>query len=139
MNYSLVATDRMQAVPPTNGGPQEDRAVLKRLVVTFLAIIGLIVPTAVPLSATAPLERLGCKQNLANATANVAAMRARVKSISSAPGPAICNATSLYFFEMVKVRALTAACKNGPDHERELGRLDADVEQINEAIAARCS
>jgi hypothetical protein len=27
----------------------------------------------------------------------------------------------------------------GPARERELGRLDADVEHANEAIAARCS
>jgi hypothetical protein len=30
-------------------------------------------------------------------------------------------------------------CKSGPERERELGRLDADVEHINEEIAARCS
>ena len=40
--------------------------------------------------------------------------------------------------EVVKARAVTALCKSGPERERELGRLDADVEHINEAIAARC-
>jgi len=39
----------------------------------------------------------------------------------------------------VKARAITALCKNGPEQERELGRLDADVETINNTIAARCS
>jgi hypothetical protein len=29
-------------------------------------------------------------------------------------------------------------CKSGAERERDLGRLDADVEHINEAIAARC-
>ena len=33
---------------------------------------------------------------------------------------------------------MTALCKSGTERERELGRLDADVEHINEAIAARC-
>jgi len=33
---------------------------------------------------------------------------------------------------------MTALCKSGPERERELGRLDADVEHINGAIAARC-
>jgi hypothetical protein len=41
-------------------------------------------------------------------------------------------------FTFVKTRAVTALCKNGVDRERDLGRLDADVEHINEAIAARC-
>ena len=41
--------------------------------------------------------------------------------------------------ELVKARAVTALCKSGPERERELGRFDADVEHINEAIAARCS
>ncbi|MGB8137311.1 MAG: hypothetical protein WCF15_11085 [Pseudolabrys sp.] len=47
--------------------------------------------------------------------------------------------TRLYFLEVVKARAATALCKSGPERERELGRFDADVEHINEAIAASCS
>ena len=118
---------------------------LKRFVLAFLAFIGLIVPAALLLAllaapaSPAPLERPGCEQTLAGSIANVTAMQARVQSLSAAPGPAICKATRLYFLEVVKARAVTALCKNGPDRERELGRLDADVEHINEAIAARCS
>ena len=48
-------------------------------------------------------------------------------------------ATRLYFLEVVKARAVAALCKTGPEREREIGRLDADVEHANEAIAARCS
>jgi hypothetical protein len=33
---------------------------------------------------------------------------------------------------------MTAVCKTGSERERDLGRLDVDVEQANEAIAARC-
>jgi hypothetical protein len=44
-----------------------------------------------------------------------------------------------YFLEVVKARAVTALCRSGPERERELGRFDADVEHVNEAIAARCS
>jgi len=40
---------------------------------------------------------------------------------------------------MVKARAVTALCKSGPERDRDLGRLDADVAHINDAIAARCS
>ena len=54
-------------------------------------------------------------------------------------GKDVCSATRLYFIEVVKARSVTALCKSGPERERELGRFDADVEHINEAIAARCS
>jgi hypothetical protein len=47
------------------------------------------------------------------------------------------SATAL-ILELVKARAVTALCKNGPERERDLGRFDADVAQINEVIAARC-
>ena len=119
---------------------------LKRFIYAFLAFIGLIVPGAfalallmAPPAPAAPLEPPGCDRNLANATANVATLQARIKSINAARGPEICNATRLYFLEVVKARAVTAVCKSGPDRDRALGRLDADVEHINEAIAARCS
>jgi len=119
--------------------------VLKRFVVAFVAFIALIVPTALLMAmlvapaSPAPLERPGCEQNLASAMANVAAMQARLKTLAATPGPAICNATRLYFLEVVKARAVTALCKDGADRERDLGRLDADVEHLNDAIAARCS
>ena len=118
---------------------------LKRFVAAFFTFIGLIVPAALLLAmlaapaSPAPLERPGCEQSLASAMANIAAMQARVRNLASAPGPAMCNTTRLYFLEVVKARAVTALCKDGSDRERDLGRLDADVEHINEAIAARCS
>jgi hypothetical protein len=59
--------------------------------------------------------------------------------MGAAQSAEICSATRLYFLEVVKARALTAVCKTGPDRDRELGRLDADVTHINEAIAARCN
>ena len=118
---------------------------LKRFVVAFFTFVGLIVPTTLLLAMLAapaypaPLERPGCEQNLASAMANVAAMQARMKTLAATPGPAICNATQLYFLELVKARAVTALCKDGADRDRALDRLDADVEHINAAIAAKCS
>ena len=67
-----------------------------------------------------------------SASAGIAAMQARIERCLHAPGTEVCAATRLYFLEVVKARAVTALCKNGPDRERELGRLDADVEPINE-------
>jgi len=120
--------------------------VLKRFICAFLAFIGLILPATfvlallmAPPSPAAPIEHPGCDRNLADVTANVSALQARVKSTSTVNGADICSATRLYFLEVVKARAMTAVCKSGPDRDRELGRLDADVEHINEAIAARCS
>lgn len=66
-------------------------------------------------------------------------MQTRLKGLDVEERRDICTATRLYFFEVVKARTVTALCKSGPERERELGRFDADVEHINEAIAARCS
>ena len=119
---------------------------LKRFLLTFLAFIGLIVPAAfalallvAPPARPEPLQPTGCDRNLADASASVAAMQARIKSLGAGGGPEICNATRLYFLELVKTRALTAVCKTGAERERDLGRFDFDVEHTNEAIAARCS
>jgi hypothetical protein len=120
--------------------------VLKRFLTTFLAFIGLIVPTAfvlallvAPPAQPEPLQPAGCDRNLADASASVAAMQARTKSLGASGGPEICSATRLYFLELVKARALTPVCKTGAERERDLGRFDSDVEHTNEAIAARCS
>lgn len=119
---------------------------LRRFLVAFFAFVGLIVPAAfalavlaAPPATPAPILPPGCGHNLAEATSNVAVMQARVKALGSKEGQEICSATRFYFLEVVKARAVTALCKTGTDRERELGRFDADVEHINEAIAARCS
>src|SRR5262245_37661058 len=118
---------------------------LRRFAHAFFAFIGLVVPTtfalallAAPAARPEPSQPPGCDRNLASATAGVAAMQARMKDLGTGTGPEICTATRLYFLEVVKARAVTALCKNGAERERDLGRLDADVEHITEAIAARC-
>lgn len=113
----------------------------KRFILRAITFIGLVFPAAFALALLAapaqpaPLEQPGCDRNLADAYANVTSLQARMKA---AHGAEACATTRLYFLEMVKARAITAQCKSGPDHERELGRLDADVETINTTIAARC-
>lgn len=115
----------------------------KRFIVAFISFIGLVIPAAfafallaAPPARPAPLEPPSCQRNLADAFAKVSSQQARVKV---AHGAQACTATKLYFLEVVKARAVTALCKSGPERERELGRLDADVESINSAIAASCS
>ena len=117
-------------------------AVAKRFIVAFVTFIGLIIPAAFALALLvaparpAPLERPGCERNLADAIATMTVLQARAKA---AHGAEACAATRLYFLEVVKARAMTALYKSRPERERELDRLDADVENINSAIAARCS
>jgi hypothetical protein len=124
----------------------EGRSMLKRFLFAFIAFIGLVVPAAfalallaAPPASPAPLQLPGCNRNLSDAGTNVAAMQTRLKGLDAKEGKDVCTATRLYFLEVVKARAITALCKSGPERERELGRFDADVEHINEAIAARCS
>ena len=119
--------------------------VAKRFIVAFFTFIGLIFPAAFALALLAaparpaPLERPGCDRTLADANARAASLQARIKHLGAAHGAEVCAATRLYFLEVVKTRAVTALCRNGLERDRELGRLDADVETINNAIAASCS
>jgi hypothetical protein len=118
---------------------------LKRFVVSLVAFVGLIVPLTFTVAVlAAPPARQdaphlpGCDRNQADASASVAAMQARIKSLSGVDRSEICTATRLYFLEVVKARAVTALCKSGTERERDLGRFDVDVAHANEAIAARC-
>ena len=116
----------------------------RRLAFAVTPLIALAVLAALTLALLAaparpaPPEIPGCERNLAEAVAGMTAMQARMKKIRASRGPEFYSATRLYFLELVKARAVTALCKSGPDRERELGRFDADVEHINEAIAASC-
>jgi hypothetical protein len=118
---------------------------LRRFVLAFLWFAGLVVPTAfalallaAPAARSEPAIPPGCDRSLADATANVATMKARLRGLGATAGLETCTATRLYFLELVKARAVTALCKNGAERDRDLGRFDADVEHTNEAIAARC-
>jgi len=119
--------------------------VLKRFVLAFFTFAGLIIPTAFVLALlAAPAARPepaqpGCDRTLANTSAGVAALQARLKALGPSNASEMCNVTRLYFLELVKARAVAALCKNGSERERDLGRLDADVEHTNNTIAARCS
>jgi hypothetical protein len=124
---------------------EQESSVLKRFVAAFLAFVGLIVPATFTMAVLAappahPEARhlSDCDRDLADSHANVAAMRARIERLSSQDKSEICTATQLYFFEVVKARAVTALCKSGPERGRDLRRFDSDVAHINDAIAARC-
>jgi hypothetical protein len=123
----------------------QQKSLLKRLIVAFVAFVGLIVPAtftmavlAAPSAHPEAPHLPGCERNIADASASVAAMQARIKRLGGADRSEICTAMRLYFFEVVKAREVTALCKSGAELERDLGRFDADVTHANDAIAARC-
>ena len=123
----------------------QQKRLLKRFVVAFVAFVGLIVVAtftmAVLAAAPAPSEAPqlpNCERDISAASAGVAAMQARLKSLGGVDESEICTATRLYFLEVVKARAVTALCKSGIERDREIDRLNADVDHANEAIAARC-
>lgn len=124
---------------------KQKNSLLKRFVAASIAFVGLIVPATYAMTVLAAppggLEAAylpGCDRNLADAGTSIAAMQAWVKSLSGVDKSEMCTATRYYFLEVVKARAVTALCKSGAERERDLGRLDADVAHINDAIAARC-
>jgi hypothetical protein len=116
----------------------------RRFILAFVAFIGLILPGSFGLALLAapakpaPLDPPGCQRELQVADAGIAAWQARIHKLAAADGPQMCTLTRLYFLEVVKARAVTALCQHGSERERELGRLDADVEHINDRIATLC-
>jgi len=126
-------------------GPQKS-PLIRRFVFASIAFVALIVPATFAMAVLAtPHTRpeaphlAGCGRNLADASASVAAMQARIKGLSGVDRSEMCTVTRFYFLEMVKARAVAALCKSGAERERDLSRLDADISHINDDIAARCS
>jgi hypothetical protein len=124
---------------------KRDRPLLKRLVIAFIAFVGLTVPATFAMAIlVAPPARPeakplpGCDRNVAEASAGVTAMQVRIKRLSGIDRSEICTVTRLYFLELVKARAVTALCKAGTERDQDLDHLDADVAHINDAIAKRC-
>jgi hypothetical protein len=138
LNLPIPACDQGAAA----GG----RAVLKRFVKATIAFVSLIIPgafamalLAAPPARPAAFQPQGCPHNLQAANARVAAFQAQVREPGAADRADMCKQTRLYFLEVVKARAMTALCAQGPDRERALGRFDANVSQINERIAVACN
>lgn len=116
----------------------------RRFILAFVAFVSLIVPGSFGLALLAApakpvaLDPPGCQRELQDAGAGIAAFQARMHNLAGADGAQMCRLTRLYFLEVVKARAVTALCRRGSERERDLGRLDADVEHINNNIATLC-
>ena len=120
-------------------------SLIKRFVFASIAFVALMISVTFAMAVlAAPPARpeaphlAGCDRNLTDASASVAAMQARIKSLSSVDKSEMCTATRFYFLEVVKARAVSALCKSGGERERALSRLDDDISHINDDIAARC-
>ena len=75
---------------------------LNRFLQAFLWFAGLVVPIAFALALLAapaarpePAIPPGCDRSLADATANVATMKTRVRTLAGTAGPETCTATRL--------------------------------------------
>ena len=141
---SKLCRNALVADSPNQQRKRKD-SMLRRFVVASVAFVGLIIPATFTMAVlAAPPARheaspsSACDRDLAEASANAAAMQARVKASANMDSSDVCRATQLYFLEVVKARAVTALCKSGPERDRDLERLDANVAHINDAIAARC-
>lgn len=117
----------------------------KRFLLAAVKFVALVVPgafglalLAAPAAHPAPLQADGCAGNLQRAHVSLAAVQAHVQQVGNADDTNLCSMNQRYFFELVKARAVTALCQHGPERDRALGRLDADVEHINSSIAATC-
>jgi hypothetical protein len=123
------------------GDRREATVMVKRFAIAFVTFVALIVPGTLMAALLAspaypaPLLQSGCARGLA--ATDAAAMHTQVQRRH--PDADACSANRLYFLELVKVRAATASCIQGPARVRELGRLDADVARANDAIAATCN
>jgi len=103
-----------------------------------LAKAVIFVPLLAATSAAAgTIDNPRCKRELAAVLATVDEA-ARLKPGSLRAGEAACKAYRARFLDLVKARAVIAACKTGADREQEVGRLDGSVEDINTFIAQSC-
>ncbi len=89
-------------------------------------------------AAAETLQSPRCRNSLDQALASTDVTRAQLLRLGNLRGEEICRAARTHFVEMVKARAVTAACKTGADREKDLRRLDEAVEGINGVIAERC-
>jgi len=106
---------------------------LSRLLLMLLLLSSFALPASAGMRDT-PL----CKQELAAISASLGESSARAQRAGNNKSDEACIAYRSYFLEVVKARSVAAQCKTGPEREQDLGKLDINAEQANNAIAARC-
>jgi hypothetical protein len=60
------------------------------------------------------------------------------EKVGSAHNEDSCRASSGLFWEAVNIRQVVSICEEGNGRQRDLDRLDADIDALNEMIAVQC-
>ena len=103
-----------------------------RIAMLFVAIL----PIAVTVS---KVEASYCSQTFDVATARNRWAVARRTSVNAAHDDESCRAYGNQFFEAVTARQAASICEDGVNRQRALEMLDAEIDALNNLIAAQCS
>jgi hypothetical protein len=104
---------------------------------TFLfAAVLMLIPM---LPAMAAKLDASCDQVFEAAAARARVPATRRNGSDPAQAEETCRIYGSQFFEAVKARYTASFCEDGVDHQRELEKLDAGIEAVNNLIASQCS
>ena len=91
-----------------------------------------------PLPATAAKLDASCNQVFEVAAARARVLATRRNGTDPAQSEDACRAYGSQFFEAVKARYAASFCEDGVDHQRDLEKLDAEIDVVNNLIASQC-
>jgi hypothetical protein len=105
--------------------------------IALFAVALLVAPAIVP--ATAAKLDASCNQMFEAAAARAHVPAARRNGTDPTQSEEVCRAYGSQFFEAVKARYAASFCEDGVDHQRDLEKLDAGIEAVNNLMASQCS
>jgi uncharacterized protein (DUF849 family) len=91
------------------------------------------------LPATAAKLDASCNQVFEAAAARARVPVSRRNDTDPTQSEDACRAYGSQFFEAVKARYAASFCEDGVDHQRDLEKLDAEIDVVNNLIASQCS
>jgi hypothetical protein len=106
--------------------------------ITFRQAAVLILLLTNVVSAAATADTSPCKRGLPPISKSVTETEL-VKARTKMSDEGRCATYSHDFLEMVKARAILAACSNGTERNQEIAHLDSVIENINVRIASSCT
>jgi hypothetical protein len=90
------------------------------------------------LPATAAKLDASCNQVFETAAARARVPASRRNDTDPTQTADACRAYGSQFFEAVKARYAASFCEDGADHQRDLEKLDAEIDVVNNLIASQC-
>jgi hypothetical protein len=91
------------------------------------------------LPATAAKLDTSCSQAFEAAAARARVPASRRNDTDPTQSEDACRAYGSQFFEAVKARYAASFCEDGVDHQRDLEKIDAGIDAVNNLIASQCS